>query len=74
MNTKGNGKRWTGREEGAGGRAAVQAQRNLSGTHAALKRQFSRQVAVRHLNCEECVYTQLHTAYNGYHSFSASGA
>lgn len=59
---KGDGKRWTGREEGAGGQPSA-----TSGGHTL-------QVAVRHLNSEECVYAQSHTAYNGYHSFSASGA
>lgn len=54
-----------------------QAERKPSWTQATLKRQVSRQVAVRHLSCEERVYamwTQSHTAHNGCHSSSASGA
>lgn len=56
------------------GRDGQEEKRVNSWTQTALKRQFSQQVAVRHLNCEECVYMQLHTAYNGYHSFAALGA
>lgn len=69
-------RRWEemhGTTGGSGRKGGGWAERKLGWTQAALKRQFSQKVAVRHFYCEECVYTQLHTAHNGGHSSSASG-